>query len=78
MKRLGLFALAFVFSLTATPLFASEQWLVVKDKAGACKIMKTKKGTPTIVGGPYSDKEAAQRALSDLCPGTTDKTQEKK
>ena len=46
-------------------LVLAEQWLVVKDKAGVCKIMKTKPGTPTIVSGPYASKEEARKALKD-------------
>ncbi|MBI4963770.1 MAG: hypothetical protein HY913_10890 [Desulfomonile tiedjei] len=36
---------------------------MVKDKAGVCKIMKTKRGTPTIIGGPYSSEEDARKAM---------------
>jgi hypothetical protein len=68
MKKLGLCILVFAFLLSTTCVFAEEQWLLVKDKAGVCKIMKTKPDQPPIIGGPYTSKEAALQALKDKCP----------
>jgi len=47
----------------ASSLVLAEQWFVIKDKAGVCDIWKTKGGTPTIISGPYSNKDDARKAL---------------
>jgi hypothetical protein len=47
----------------ASSLVLAEQWFVVKNKAGVCSIWKTKAGTPVIIGGPYSNKDDARKAL---------------
>lgn len=77
MKKFAVFALILVFAFGTTVAYA-QQWLIVKDKKGVCKINKTKAGSPTIIGGPYSTKEAAQKALEETCPGAAQKAGQKK
>lgn len=62
MYRLAVFTI-FLILWPASSMVLAEQWLLVKDKAGVCKIMKTKRGTPTIIGGPYSSEEDARKAM---------------
>jgi hypothetical protein len=79
MKKLGLCILVLAFLLSTTLVLAGDQWLLVKDKAGTCKVIKTKPDQPTIIGGPYPTKEAAAQAMAEACPSQpADKKPEKK
>jgi hypothetical protein len=74
--------LALVFSLTAALAFAAgESWVVIKDKNGVCKIIKSDHKTPKTVAGPFKSKEDAEKAEAKECPkgahSTTDKIKEK-
>lgn len=74
--------LALVFSLTAALAFAAgESWVVIKDKNGVCKIIKSDHKTPKTIAGPFKSKEDAEKAEAKECPkgahSTTDKIKEK-
>lgn len=77
MKKCAVMVLILVFAFGSTVALA-QQWLVVKDNKGVCKINKTKAGSPTIVGGPYPTKEAAEKALKETCPEAAQKPADKK
>jgi hypothetical protein len=62
MYRLAVLTIALIL-WPASNLVLAEQWFVIKDKAGVCDVWKTKAGTPTIIGGPYSTKDDARKAL---------------
>jgi hypothetical protein len=76
----GLYILIAILAISLLPLGAhAEQWLIVKDKAGKCTIMKTKPGTPTIVSGPYASKDEARKAIkSGECKASEKDAEEKK
>lgn len=77
MKKIAVMAFILIFAF-GTSVALAQQWLIVKDKKGVCKINKTKAGSPTIIGGPYATKEAAEKALAETCPEAAQKAKDKK
>jgi hypothetical protein len=77
MKRVVVLAVAACFCLS-TSLAIADQYLVVKDKSGKCKleVFKAKKGT--ILAGPFASKEEGAKALLEKCPEAAKKSAEKK
>lgn len=57
-----------VFLLTASLAFAAEQYFVIKDKHGICKVIKAKDKTPQTVAGPFKNKDDAEKAKDKECP----------
>jgi hypothetical protein len=54
------------FSLVA--FAAQDQYVVIKDKNGVCKVLKTKGKTPKTIAGPFKTKKQAQAAKEEKCP----------
>jgi len=77
MKRVVVLAVAVCFCLS-TSLVIADQYLVVKDKSGKCKveIFKAEKGK--IVAGPFDSKAEVTKALHEKCPETLKKPAQKK
>jgi hypothetical protein len=46
---------------------SAQQWMVVKDKAGKCEIMRTRPEV-MILAGPFMSKVEAEKALKESCP----------
>ncbi len=63
--RLSALIMILVFAFVGTA--SAQQWLVVRDKAGKCEIMKTKPDT-MILAGPFMSKAQAEKALKEECP----------
>jgi hypothetical protein len=63
--RLLAVIIVLVFGFVGTA--SAQQWLVVRDKAGKCEIMKTKPDT-MILAGPFMSKAQAEKALKEECP----------
>jgi hypothetical protein len=77
MKKAVALALAVCFCLTTTLVFA-DQYLVVKDKSGKCKLEVFRADKGTILAGPFDSKEEGAKALHDKCPEAAKKPAEKK
>lgn len=77
MKKVVVLAVAVCFCLTTTMVFA-DQYLVVKDKSGKCKLEVFRAEKGTIIGGPFDSKEEGAKALHEKCPETAKKPVEKK
>ena len=77
MKRVVVLAVAACFCLS-TSLAIADQYLVVTDKSGKCKleVFKTNKGT--ILAGPFASKEEGAKALLEKCPEAAKKPAVKK
>ena len=61
--------LVVVFSLvTALAFAAGESWVVIKDKKGVCKVIKSDHKTPKTIAGPFKSKEEAEKAKAKECP----------
>jgi hypothetical protein len=55
-------------SLVTAIAFAADQWVVVKDSKGTCKVIKAKGKTPKTIAGPFAKKEDAVKAKDEKCP----------
>jgi len=77
MKKVVVLAVALCFCLSTSVVFG-DQWLVVKDKSGKCKVQVFKADKGTILAGPFNSKEEGAKALSEKCPGAAKKPAEKK
>ncbi len=77
MKKVAVFAVAVCFCLS-TSLVLADQYLVVKDKSGKCKleIFRAEKGQ--ILAGPFDSKEEGAKSLHEKCPEAAKKPAEKK
>jgi hypothetical protein len=65
MKKIFVSVMLLIFGFTGTAF--AQQWLVVRDKAGKCEIMKTKPDS-LILAGPFNSKVEAEKALKESCP----------
>ncbi len=65
MTKIFISILMLVFGFVGSA--SAQQWLVLRDKAGKCEIMKTKPET-LILAGPFSSKGEAEKALKESCP----------
>ncbi len=77
MKKVVLLAVAVCFCLSTGLVFA-DQYLVVKDKTGKCKLEVFKADKGQILAGPFDSKEEGTKALHEKCPETAKKPAEKK
>ncbi len=77
MKKVVLSAVAVCFCLSTGLVFA-DQYLVVKDKTGKCKLEVFKADKGQILAGPFDSKEEGTKALHEKCPETAKKPAEKK
>jgi hypothetical protein len=68
MKRFLAILLVMVFSLTATLAIAADSWVVIKDKHGACKVIKSDHKTPKTIAGPFASKDEAKKVKEKECP----------
>ncbi len=67
-----------VCSCLSTSLVFADQYLVVKDKSGKCKLEVFKADKGTILAGPFDSKEEGAKALHEKCPDAAKKPAEKK
>ena len=51
----------------------ADQYLVVKDKSGKCKVEVFKVDKGTIIAGPFDSKEEVTKALHEKCPEAAQK-----
>jgi hypothetical protein len=77
MKRIVVLAVAACFCLN-TGLVLADQYLVVKDKSGKCKLEVFKAEKGQILAGPFASKEEGAKALREKCPEAAKKPAEKK
>jgi hypothetical protein len=70
-------AFAVCFCLSTSLVFA-DQYLVVKDKSGKCKLEVFKADKGQIIAGPFDSKEEGVKALHEKCPEAVKKPAEKK
>jgi hypothetical protein len=77
MKKVVVLAMAVCFCLTTSLVFA-DQYLVVKDKKGKCKVEVFRADKGTIIAGPFDSKEEGTKALQEKCPEASKKPSEKK
>ncbi len=77
MKRVVVLAVAVCFCLS-TGLVLADQYLVVKDKSGKCKLEVFKAEKGEILAGPFASKEEGAKALHEKCPEAVKKPVEKK
>lgn len=56
---------------------AGDKYVVIKDKNGVCKVLKTKGKTPKTIAGPFDTKKDAQAAKDKNCPETHKKAAKK-
>ncbi len=67
MKKLIVLVVALSFCMGSSLVFA-DQYLVVKDKSGACKVQVFKADKGTIIAGPFNSKKEAAKTLRVKCP----------
>ncbi len=67
-KMMVVILVALSLSLVAALAFAAEQWFVVKDAKGVCKVIKAKAKTAKSIAGPFAKKEDAVKAKEEKCP----------
>jgi hypothetical protein len=78
-KHLAGVFFVFVFALTTTVVFAAgENWVVIKDKNGVCKVIEAKEKTPATIAGPFKSREAAEKAKAKECPKDAGSAADKK
>lgn len=77
MKKVVVLAVAVCFCLSAG-LVLADQYLVVKDKSGKCKLEVFKAEKGQILAGPFDSKELGTKALHEKCPEAATKPVEKK
>ena len=77
MRKAILLVVTLCFCLGTTVVFA-DQYLVVKDRAGTCKIQVFKADKGAIIAGPYTSKKEAAKALRVKCPEAAKKAGQKK
>lgn len=79
LKSAVIFVIVGIFlTVSIAALAADEQWFVIKDSKGRCKVIKAKAATPKTIDGPFPTKEAAQKAKAEQCPPKAGKKDEKK
>jgi hypothetical protein len=77
MRMVVALAVAVCFCLS-TSLVIADQYLVVKDKSGKCKVEVFKAEKGKILAGPFDSKEEVTKALLEKCPEAVKKPAEKK
>jgi hypothetical protein len=77
MKKVVVLALVLCFGLSTVGVFA-DQYLIVKDKSGKCKLEVFKADKGSIIAGPFDSKEEGVKALHEKCPEAAKKPAEKK
>jgi hypothetical protein len=77
MKQLVALAVAVCLCLS-TSMVIADQYLVVKDKNGKCKVEIFRADKGKIIAGPFDSKEEVTKALHKNCPETVKKPAKKK
>ncbi len=77
MKKVVALVVGISFCLS-TGLVLADQYLVVKDKRGKCKLEVFKAEKGQIVAGPFQSREEGTKALHEKCPEAAKKPAEKK
>jgi hypothetical protein len=60
--------ISLLIQFSAIALAAGDQYVVIKDKNGVCKVLKTKGKTPKTIAGPFPSKKEAESAKARKCP----------
>jgi hypothetical protein len=68
MKKILLLLVLAMFVFTSAAALAADQFFVIKDKNGLCKVIKAKDKTPTTIAGPFKTKDEANKAKAEKCP----------
>ncbi|MDQ1240068.1 MAG: hypothetical protein QG577_2254 [Thermodesulfobacteriota bacterium] len=62
------FLIAVIFVLTTAVAFAAEEsYVLIKDKNGVCKVIKSDHKTPATIAGPFKTKAEAEKAKEKEC-----------
>jgi hypothetical protein len=77
MKRVAIAVVAACLCLTTT-LVCADQYLVVKDKSGKCKLEVFRADKGAIIAGPFASRDEGVKALHEKCPEAAKKPAEKK
>ena len=67
----GLFVAIIFVVATVTAFAAGDSYVVIKDKNGVCKVIKSDKKTPATIAGPFKTKEEAKKAKEKECSKTS-------
>jgi hypothetical protein len=70
LKKIVVFMIVAMFALSSLPVFAAEQWGVIKNKNGICSVRKITKKTEKTIAGPFATKAEALKAKKEKCPQT--------
>lgn len=68
LRILVVLAVALSLSLVTAMALAADQWVVIKDSKGVCKVIKAKAKTAKTIAGPFAKKEDAVKAKEEKCP----------
>lgn len=68
LKMVIVFLVALSLSLVTAIALAADQWVVVQDSKGTCKVIKAKAKTAKTIAGPFAKKEDAVKAKDEKCP----------
>ncbi|MGC8657602.1 MAG: hypothetical protein ACP5U1_00860 [Desulfomonilaceae bacterium] len=63
----GVFVAVVFLLVTALAFAAGENWVVIKDKNGVCKVIQAKGKTPATIAGPFKTKDEAKKAKEKEC-----------
>lgn len=77
MKKIVVLVVAAFLCVSVAQVFA-DQYLVIKDKKGKCKVEVFKADKGAIIAGPFDSKEEGTKALQEKCPEAAKKPAEKK
>jgi len=79
MKRIAALFMVLVFLVTCSLASAAEMWVVIKDKNGICRVIKSDHKTPKTIAGPFNTEKEADAAKAKECAkGQHEKTSPKK
>ncbi len=67
-NRVLVLLLAVAFGLIITVSLASADYVVIKDKRGICKVIKSAHKTSKTIAGPFKTMEEARNAEARECP----------
>lgn len=68
LKKLAVLMVVAIFALVSVPAFAADKYVVIKDKKGVCKVIKSKDKTAKTIAGPFATKAEAEKAKEEKCP----------
>jgi hypothetical protein len=77
MRKIIVLGVVMCFCL-CSGLASADQYLVVKDKSGKCKVEVFRSDKGMILAGPFDSKDQGMKALQEKCPESAKKPAEKK